>query len=71
MHMQIHSEHDQSHGEGGEERDGTAHQDVPVARPVKDAVPSQSLEVTLSNTCLYCPVYSLYVVLLRRVQVHS
>ena len=48
MHMQIHSERDPSHGEHGEERDGTA-QDVPVAGPVKDAVPSQSLKTTVST----------------------
>ena len=51
MHMQIHSEHDPS--QGGDERDGTAHQDVPVAGPVKDAVPSQSLEVTVINMLIF------------------
>ena len=53
MHMQIHSECDPSHGEDGEEYDGTAHQDVHVAGPVKDAVPSQSLEVTVINMLIF------------------
>ena len=51
MHMQIHSEHDPS--QGGDEHDATAHRNVPVARPVKDAVPSQSLEVTLINMLIF------------------
>ena len=53
MHMQIHSECDPSHREDGEEHDGTAHQDVPVAGPVKDVVPSQCLEVTVSNMLIF------------------
>ena len=53
MHMQIHSERDQSHGEDGEEHDGTAHQGAPVAGPVKDDVPSQSKEVTISNMLIF------------------
>ena len=53
MQMQIHSERDRSHGEDGEEHDGTAHQDVPVAGPIKGAVPSQSLEVTVSNMRMF------------------
>ena len=52
MHMQIHSERDRSHVEDGEERDGTA-QDAPVAGPVKDVVPSQSKEVTVSNMLIF------------------
>ena len=65
MHMQIHSERDRSHGEDGEKHDGTVHQDVPVAGPIKDVVPSQSLKVTVINMLMF-PVYSLYVVLLQR-----
>ena len=49
MHMQTHSEHDTSHVESGDDPHSTAHQDVPVVEPVKDAVPSQSLETTVSN----------------------
>ena len=51
MHMQIQSEHDPS--QGGDERDATAHENVPVARPVQDAVPSQSLEVTVINMFIF------------------
>ena len=53
MHMQIHSECDRSRGEDGEEHDGTAHQDVPVGGPIKDAVPSQSLKTTVSNMLIF------------------
>ena len=53
MHMQIHSERDPSHGEDGEERDVTAHQDVHVAGPIKNDVPSQSLEVTVINMLIF------------------
>ena len=53
MHMQIHSECDPSHGEGGEEHDDTAYQDVPVGGSKKDVVPSQSLEVTISNMLIF------------------
>ena len=47
MYAQLHSKHAPSHLEGGDDPDSTAHQDVPVVEPVKDAVPFQILEVTL------------------------
>ena len=44
MHMQIHS---------GDDPDSTAHQDVPVAETVKNSVPSQNLEATVSNMLIF------------------
>ena len=51
--MQTHSEHDPSHVDGRDDTDSTAHQEVPVAGLVKNAVPSQSLEVTVINLLIY------------------
>ena len=55
MHMQIHSGHDPSHVEGGDDLDATAHQDVPVGGPVKDEdiTPSQGSEVTVISMLIY------------------
>ena len=53
MHMQIHSERDRSHGEGGDDHDSTAYQDVSVADTVKDSVQSQNLEVIAINMLMF------------------
>ena len=44
--MQIHSEPDPRHVEGGDDLHATAQQDMPVVGPGRDAAPSLSLEVT-------------------------
>ena len=53
MRMQIRSEHDPSHVDDEDDTDSTAHQEVPVTGLVKDAVPSQNLEVTVINSLIY------------------
>ena len=67
MHMQMHSERDPSHVEGGDDRDCSAQQEIPVAEPGLGAVQSQSLEVTAVNMPKFPCV--LNVVLLRKVYV--
>ena len=49
LYAQIYSKHDPSHVEGRDDLDVTAHQKMPVVEPGQDAVPPQSLEVTVSN----------------------
>ena len=39
--------------EGGDDLDVTAHQKMPVVEPGQDAVPPQSLEVTVSNMFIF------------------
>ena len=67
IYAQTHSERDPSHVEGGDDRDSTAHQEMPVVELVQDAAPSQSLEVTVSNMLIF--LCMLNVVLLRKVYV--
>lgn len=50
IHVQIHSERDPSHVEDSDDHDGTAQQEMPAVVPGQDAVPSQSSEVTDTNT---------------------
>ena len=50
LYTQMYSEHGSSHVEDRDYLDSAAHQERPMVEPEQDAVPSQSLEVTLHNT---------------------
>ena len=54
MYVQTHFERDPSHVESGHDHDSTtADQEMPVVGSVKDAAPSQSLEVTVINMLIF------------------
>ena len=55
IHTQMHTVCDPSHVE--DERDATAHQEIPTERPVQNTVPPQSSEVSVNNTFIACVTF--------------